>query len=146
MIVPKRRKLTDAIKNLLENETGRPVGIGTAPVDLNSNQAELPYLVMYPIGGSSFFGPQFCGPESDVMFEYQVNSEAKRYDQADWLADLVREILIDRDSSGQLLNKVQFDGYSVMDQEIVGPPGKLEQVGQIWCVIESYGFTVTGQK
>lgn len=143
--VPQRRKLTDALKSLLENSTGRSVGVGSAPVDINGVQEDLPYLVVYPIPSGSFTGPILCAPNADAIFEYQINSYGRRYDQVEWLADLVRVTLVDRDSSGALVNRLSYDGHSVMDQMLLGPPGKLDEVGQIWSVMESYAIAVTSQ-
>lgn len=142
MNVPQRRKLTKAIKELLEEKTGRPVGISTAPRNIQNNQAELPYIVIHAISGNEYSGPQFCGPQSDVRFDYQIDSHGQRDDQAEWLADLVRETIIDR-TNGALTNKVTFPDHKIMDQEIIGPTGKLDNVGQIWTVKETFGFTVT---
>lgn len=141
--VPQRRKLTKALKELLELEVGVPVGVAAAPRNNDGEQADLPYIVIYPIASGFFSGPAFCGPNADVKFEFQINSEGIRDDQAEWLADLVRVTLIDRDQHGTLVNRIQYPDHSVMDQEIVGPPGKLDQVGQIWSVKESYAFSVT---
>lgn len=145
MSVPQRRKLTSALKALLEEKTGRSVGVGSAPRNTDNLQEELPYIVIYPIAGTLYSGSAFCGPQEDVRFDYQIDSHGKRDDQAEWLADLVRETLIDRDGYGNLVNKLSFTNHSVMDQEVVGPTGKLDNVGQIWTVKETFGFTVTSR-
>jgi len=83
--IPQRRKLTEALKTLLITETGKPVGVATAPLDINGVQEELPYIVIYPLDGGGFSGPAWCGPNADAAFEYQIDSYGKRYDQAEWL-------------------------------------------------------------
>jgi hypothetical protein len=145
MNVPKRRKVIEAIIKLIEDKSDRRVGVATAPVDVNSNQAELPYATIYPIDGSPFSGPPLCGPQEDVRFDFQINSFGKRFDQAEWLADLIREIIIGRDENGDLINKIQVDGLYILNQEVVGSTGKLDNVGQIWMVEETFGFYVTSR-
>ena len=143
--VPQRRKLTDAIKSLLEDQTGKPVGVATAPQNIQGEQADLPYIVIYPLDGGIFSGPLFCGPNADASFEYQIDSYGLRYDQAEWLSDLVRVTMIDRDADGDLINRLTYDDHEVMDQISLGPPSKLDEVGQVWSAKESYLITVTSQ-
>lgn len=143
--VPERRKLTAAVKALLEDATGKPVEVATAPRKIDGEQADLPYIVIFPVDGGTFMGPEWCGPNADAAFEYQINSYGMRYDQTEWLSDLVRVTLVDRTDGGDLVNKLTFDGHSVMDQVTLGPPGKLDEVGQIWSMQESYLITVTSK-
>ena len=142
MNVPKRRKLNKAIKDLLEDKIGRPVGIATAPRNIQNGQAELPYIVIHPISGVGYNGPQFCSPQGDARFDYQIDSYGKRDDQAEWLADSVRDILVDPDNI-PFINQITFPDLKIMDQDIIGPTGKLDNVGQIWTVKETFGFSVT---
>lgn len=143
--VPKRRPLTQAIKDLLEAETPFKVGISYAPVDpITGDQIPLPYYVIQPISGGSFSGPEFCAPEADVELWYQVRSSGKRDDQADLLADMAREVLLDR-SSGQFVHAITYTGHIVQQRAAVGSPGKLDRVGEIYTVPDTYSFCVTSQ-
>jgi hypothetical protein len=145
MSVPQRRKLTQAIKLMLEDVTGRDVGITTAPRDIENEHQDYPYIVLHPISGGLYGGPAFCGFQEDVTYDYQINAHGQQWDQAEWLADLVREAIIARDELGNLVNEVVFPNHKVMDQHVVGPTGKLENAGQIWTVQETFGFTVTSR-
>lgn len=145
MNIPKRRKVIDALVALIEDKSDRRVGVAVAPVDIQGNQAELPYATIYPVDGLAFSGPPMCGPHEDVRFDFQINSFGKRHDQAEWLADLIREIIVGKDENGSLINRLQVEGMKIMDQEVVGSTGKLDNVGQIWMVVETFGFYITSR-
>lgn len=144
MSVPQRRNLTEALKALLIDKTGKPVEVATAPRKHDGTVADLPYAVVYPIAGGIYSGPELCSPEADVAWEYQIQCNGKRYDQTEWLMDLVRTTIIDR-NNGVLVNRITFDDHVVMDQRIVGPEGTLDEVGQIWFGSESFAFEVTSE-
>ena len=143
--IPQRRKLTEALKVMLQDQVGYPVGVANAPKTISGEVESLPYLVIYPLDSGVFMGPEWCAPEADAIFEFQISSFGLRYDQTEWLMDQVRIAIIDRDDYGQLVNRLTFDDHVVMDQRLVGPAGKLDEVGQIWSGHESYHITVTSQ-
>jgi len=112
---------TGALAAYLEAETGFPVGRAQAP------KAEPPHYVVYVIPGGSYDaqGP-LDGNYGDAGMVYQINGVGLRDDQAEWLLDRARELLLGQATTdmslpdGWRLKGVSPDG---------GGPGGVEYSG-----------------
>lgn len=134
-MTPDRRPLTAALVQFLANRTGRPIGEGTAPFD-----AQVPYAVVYPLPGGNTWGPTYTGPDEGADVPYQVTCVGLRDDQAQWMADRVRQAMVGR-TDGQLVPLV-VPGMTVLDREMAGYGG-LDREGDVVSVPDSYTIRVT---
>ena len=135
-----RRPVTDAVVAFLAAGTDRPIGDARAPYK-NGDAAQTetpPYAIVYPIPGAGFSGAFFATPEEDAAFEYQVTSVGWRADQADWMADKVREVMLGRLRSGLFLFPLTVPGLVVQTRESLSPPSEPMEVEQVWSVAESF--------
>ncbi len=58
------------------------------------------YAVLYQIPGGSLTGPGL-GAQNDAAVAYQVDAVGRRRDQAQYLADRIREIIFGQDTNGR---------------------------------------------
>lgn len=65
--------------------------------------AGYPYSCLYSIDGGSYSGPPLTAPEADLTALFQVDAVGTRRDQAQWLADKIKEVTLGRGPGGQLL-------------------------------------------
>jgi len=153
--VPNRRPLTDGLQELLRRETARPIGITEAPVYVESESVptgkevgdtkELPYVVIHPTRGTTFFGPGLAFPEADATYAYSIHSFGLRPDQTEAMADRVKQAIMGRDRYGDYVAVLNAAGLTVMmrtyyeDQS----PGQLQNEGKIYYVVDSYLISVT---
>lgn len=94
-----RAPITEAIKQHLIDETGRPGDVGRAPKPTGVNTApSMPYWILYPLDGD-FVGPAQTG-EADAAFAYQVTCVGERGDQLEKCADRIRAAFLRRDDDG----------------------------------------------
>ena len=142
MTVPARRPVTAGLKALIESGTGRPCRVATAPEDEVGNTEDVPYAVLWPSTGM-FSGPGFVAPEADAVFQYTVHSVGMRDDQADFLADAVREVIVGRQENGSFLYPLTVNGLTVMNRSIAQSAGPMDLNGSVFTVAESYLIAVT---
>ncbi|HEX9991353.1 MAG TPA: hypothetical protein VGB14_00355 [Acidimicrobiales bacterium] len=106
-----RRKVTQALIDMLAAATTRPVG------DLDRPPAGVePFAVVYPIPGGSSDGPAQW-PHADVDRVYQVSSVGKDRWQAEWMADKVRAAILGRNGNGAYVNPITVDGVVVFERD-----------------------------
>ncbi|MEN2416982.1 hypothetical protein AABB02_02615 [Streptomyces rimosus] len=89
-----RATVPEAFRRTLAKATGRPCGLGKLPL-AEGRPTEVPYLVLYPEGGPVGGAPPADASE-DSELPYQVTAVAARTDQAEWMADRVRRVVLDR--------------------------------------------------
>ncbi len=144
MAVALRRTLTEALQTMLETATTRPVGVTRIPEDVNGVQATKPYAVIFPMKNSSYGGPVFCAPQADGYFAFQIKCVGERPDQVEWMADKVREALLDRDGTGQFVTALTPTDLTVMDRYPgLDSPGTLYDSGNIFEVDDAFIIAVT---
>jgi hypothetical protein len=144
MAVPGRRLLTDALKDMLETATGNPVGVTRIPQDINGTHVERPYSIIFPMKNSSYSGPAFCNVAADGYFSFQIKCVGSRPDQTEWLADKVREAILDRDATGAFVEPLTVADLTVMDRYPgLDSPGDLHDSGNIFEVDDTFIIAVT---
>lgn len=141
MTTPARRPVTDALAAFLAAETGRPIGKGTAPLTAAGQPAEPPYAIVYPLGGGATWGPTYAGPDEGADLPYQVTSVGLRTDQAEWMADRVRQAMLTR-LDGTLAAQLAVPGVNVLDRSMTGYGG-LDREGDVVSIPDSYVVRVT---
>lgn len=141
--VPGRRPVTDELKRVLEEETGFPVGVATAPIDSSTGEAyDVPYVVVFPLN-SLYSGPKYQTPEADATFHYSIHSIGLRDDQVQSLADRVTNAVIGRSDDGSFVIAMSPSGLTVMDRMSAESPGPLKNEGKIFSVVDVFSISVT---
>ncbi len=87
------RVLTDAVLAVLVAAGTEKIGDATAPAD-----DARPYAVLYPMDDSERDG-DFVDTQRTAWFEYQITSVGDTREQAEWLADRLRTVLLAADLS-----------------------------------------------
>lgn len=113
------RVLLNEMAAFLELETGRQVGVQDMPED-----ATVPYAIVYPVQ-TDMTGPPFWDPFADTEFQFQVTSVGERWDQARWMADKVRRVVLDR-ANGVYLENPAITGHNVVNRDFVDAGGIIE--------------------
>lgn len=144
LTVPNRHPVTIAFEAMLKTGTGRPIGVGRSPVVGGDalNPPPVPYGIVYPIPGGGFSG-SLAYPDEDAAFEFQVTSVGLRLDQADWMADKVRQCVLARQESGNFVQQMTVTDHAVVSREPTGPPGAPVLTDNVWSVAESYYVRVS---
>lgn len=96
-----REEFTNAVIDLLARGTGKLVGDAKAP-PLPPGMPERdfwPYCIVYSIPGGSSSG-SLADPFEDSGLVYQVTSVGRTRQQAEWMADRVRNVWLSRTTRG----------------------------------------------
>lgn len=134
-----RREFADGLITALATATGRPVGDGVVP-----DGATVPYLVVHSIDGGSWLGAPFLGDETEAELVWQVDSVGERRDQAEWMADKVRETILGRANNATTWSTALTapSGWKVNGRRSEAPPGPATPAGAppdtIWSVAERF--------
>ncbi|MEV0370604.1 hypothetical protein AB0I10_12345 [Streptomyces sp. NPDC050636] len=116
-----RAPVSEALQHLIVKATGRPCGLGTLPV-VNGKPAEVPYTVLYPLGGP-LGGAPLADASEDAELVYQLTSVAGRTDQAEWMADRGRRAVLERAPSGAWRYPLEIPGVDVWGRELDADDG-----------------------
>ncbi|WP_406260390.1 hypothetical protein OIA45_19615 [Streptomyces chartreusis] len=116
-----RAPVSKALQHLIVKATGRPCGLGALPL-VNGKPAEVPYTVLYPLGGP-VGGAPLTDASEDAELVYQLTSVASRTDQAEWMADRGRRAVLGRAPSGRWLCPLEVPGVGVWGRELEGDAG-----------------------
>lgn len=100
----------------------------------------MPYAIVYPIAGGATWGPTFYGPDDGAEVPYQVTSVGLRADQAQAMADRVRQAMLGR-TDGQL-SAIAVTGAVVLDREFAGYGG-VDHDGDVVSIPDTYTVHVT---
>ncbi|MFD3511932.1 hypothetical protein [Streptomyces sp. NPDC058657] len=111
-----RLPVTRALQELLAVATGRPCGFGSLPV-VAGKPVPVPYTVLYALGGT-VSGAPLADRGEDAELVYQVTAVGGRADQAQWLADKVRQAVLARAATGQWSNPLVIPGVEVWAREL----------------------------
>ena len=139
-MTPDRRPVTEALVAFLATATGKPVGRATAPLGVDGTPAAPPFAVVYPLPGGDTWGPVYDAPDAGAQLPYQVTSVGLRADQAEWLADKVRQAMLGRTNGA--LTPLVVSGVTVLDRSITGYGGAVVD-GDVVSVPDSYLVHVT---
>ncbi len=147
MSVPDRRLLTSSVLTLIATGTARPTGDGKAPAIDLALTASWPYAVVHVITGGGYWGSPLTRPDECADFVYQVDSVARRRDQAEWMADLVRRTVLARTSTGAFqVALANPAGWEVKDREADGGAGTVVAEGDppntVFSLSERFRFRV----
>lgn len=105
--------LTTSVLNLMRVGINLSSTLGPAGVYDNSGggpkvhdhevppSTTLPYVCLYQLPGGSYSGPPLWDPEIDLTAIFQLDAVGTRRDQAQWLADKVKGVMLGR-INGQL--------------------------------------------
>lgn len=140
-MIPAQRPVTDALAAFLATQTGKPVGKATVPLSAAGTPVEPPYAIVYPLAGGATWGPDYDGPNEGADLPYQVTSVGLREDQAQWMADKVRDALLRR-LNGALAAQLAVPGVTVLDRDITGFGG-LDREGDVVSIPDSFVVRVT---
>ncbi|MEK2474044.1 hypothetical protein [Streptomyces noursei] len=138
-----RALVTLALQAMLTAATGKPCGRGRLPL-VGGQPASLPYTVLYPQGGLTDGAP-LADRAEDARLVYQMTVVAARTDQAEWLADRVRQALLGRTSSGQWVNPIPVPGMEVWARALLVDEGVDPSGGDDGVVtgVQRYELSVT---
>lgn len=136
-----RAPFTEALKQLLLDETDIPGDVGRSPRGLPApTDSGYRYWVLHPVPGGGHTGPA-QRPEADARLAYQVTSVGRRADQIEHVADRVRATILARLPNGQQRG-VTADGIATMWVEVESLGG-IEFDGDIGNLAELYTFYAT---
>ncbi|MFF9478067.1 hypothetical protein [Streptomyces sp. NPDC014733] len=148
MSAPARLPVTRALAALLEHATGHPCGLSELPrIQQESGQwapAPAPYTILDALP-AEFGGPGLWDWHADASWSYQVTSIADRVDQAQWLADRVRDALVGRTDDTWTYDLPVPEGR-VIDREVTYDAGgetSVSAAGAIVSYVQRFTITVT---
>lgn len=144
LTTPLRHPVTVSFAEMLKTGTGRSIGVGRSPVVDGDALAvpDFPYAIVYPVAGGGFSG-SLAFPDEDAAFEFQVTGVGLRLDQADWMTDKVRSVVLGRSGSGNFLYEMTVTDHAVVNREPTGPPGAPVESDNVWSVAASYYVRVS---
>jgi hypothetical protein len=138
---------TSALLATLRIGTGFPVGdhAPPAPTVAVPRPTSGRYCILQAIPGGALFGSQAFEAEMATLV-YQVDSMARSRAQCEWLADRVRQVMLDRTATGWL-HPIVVSGAVVAyrNQQTVDSPvdeGRDETGESLWSCRERYEVTV----
>lgn len=139
-----RAPVTKALQDMIARATGRPCGLGKLP-STNGRPAEVPYAVLYPLGGS-VRGAPLADASEDAEFVYQLTSVASRTDQAEWLADRGRRAILERTESGVWRHALYVPNVDVWARELAADDGTdaTSSASGVVTSSQQYRFSATG--
>jgi hypothetical protein len=133
--IVKTRPITDGFLAMLRAHVNLPTGDHEAPEDTSDR-----YLTVYGIEGGEVTGP-YGSPHEEATVVFQTDSSGHSRDQAQWVADKVREAV--------LTAPIPMDGWLVVPgsrfQRILGQPlneGRDETGDTLFTVQDEFAFMV----
>lgn len=139
------RPLDAALKSVLEEHTGRPVGVEEPPPTDPADGPPFPYALLYQQGARRS-GPPLHDPEADARVTYQAACIGLQSDQVKALAARVRRALVGC-VDGAWAVPLAPEGMSVMGRWSIDGSADLdhEQIGDldVWHHVEQFVVAVT---
>lgn len=142
----RQRLITAAVLELLQTGTQFPFDVLRPPEDPDiGDTLELPYGIIIPRPRGPFTGAVYSTqPWSEAQIEYRIKSVGRRYDQAELMADTVREVMLGRDADGSYTFEMTIENHSVMERRPgQDSPGAPLAAGNIVEVDDSFIIAVT---
>ena len=144
-----RRPISVALAALLAAASNRPVGRGKKPTGAGQN-----YYVLYTLD-AALDEPDLADMNDGLSPVYQVTSvsgpdpskpgSVGDPDQAEWMADKAREVLLGRDPvTGLWLHPLNIPGVSTMGRSLdVEPGGTPDATDGIISYVQRFRFDLT---
>lgn len=135
-----RRPVTKALATLIATATGKPCGVLEIPPPVPpETRVDPPYYVLYSLD-ADVGGAPVADENEDASFVYQITcvsgpdptlgTSRGTTDQAEWLADKVKEKFFARDpDTGRWVHPLIVDGVSCMCRELDAEPGATSKAG-----------------
>lgn len=144
-----RLPMTEAVRDLIAEVTGKPCDISTIPRDTAGLGVDPPYTILYPLW-TTFGGPAFHSPHADSTWNYQATGTALRGDQIEVFHDKILRAIVGRDATGEFLHALTVSGMKVIDRDMGAENGsesssKDTKAGTITHDIR-FALTVTPQE
>ena len=129
-----RRPVTQALADMLGDATGKPVGVGSVPINPATGRPfPPPYTLLYSLGGTTG-GPELADLHEDAYLDYQLTFVSGPYpaktdsrgtvEQVEWLADKGRTAILARPPAGcGYLHELTVPGATCYRREITTEPG-----------------------
>lgn len=140
---PAARLLWKNLVTILATGTTKPVDLARVPsgVTFDADQTLVdPYAIVYPLIATQLSG-SLGGPDEQVCVPWQVTSVGANGEQAQAMADRVRESLLARNPNGSLVN-VLVDVHEIDRRPTMfGGPESAE--GGLWQVVDSFESELT---
>jgi hypothetical protein len=102
----------------------------------------MPYAVVWP-GPSPVGEGSWAQPQEDGCFWYTVHCIGKTVEQAQWLADKVYRIFLERDSGGHYVTPLTVTGMSVQWRMDVAREGTAKSGDTLYETIDRYEVRVS---
>ncbi|WP_328403994.1 hypothetical protein OHS70_34230 [Streptomyces sp. NBC_00390] len=136
------REVSLAVQRMLAAATTRSCGYGTAPtVSSTPSGAQVPYSVLYPLGVTTD-GPPYGEADADARVLLQLTSVAATAEQAEWMADKVRSVMLGRKTSGAYTSEITVPGCVVMQRTLDKEEGVAVASG-VYSYVQRYVIEVT---
>jgi hypothetical protein len=133
-----RRTLTTALQGLLGDVSGYVVEIADVPQPpTGARVPTTPYASIYPLNIGRFWGATY-GVQKNGAFAYQVTSVGARGDQAEWMADVVRSIILGQDADGAFVYPILVPGMKVTLRESPEGAGFMDRSDLLYYIPERF--------
>jgi hypothetical protein len=104
------RLFDKSLTEWLGTATNRPHGLAELP----SDKPNMPYFIVTPLFMPRGDGP-YAKPEAMLDYVFQVTSVGRSPEQVRWMAQLLRDALVERDGDGEYLYAlVGIEGATVL--------------------------------
>jgi hypothetical protein len=123
-MMPDRRIVSEALRDWIKISVPCKIELTRRPsdaVDKDSDELRSAYAIVYPLPGAEYFG-DLEDPERVVAWSYQITSVGRRHDQAAWLDDKIRALVLERQGSG-FAHTLVIPGCDVIDRSATGDDG-----------------------
>lgn len=123
--------------------TGKPCGYATVPRDAAGLAIPPPYSVLYPVAGTALSGPPLGDHHADASWSCQLTHVGTGVDQAVWLADRARDVVLGRQAADPQRFAVDLapPGMSVTSRDMTADEGPTA-FGELVNVVEVFTFAV----
>ena len=139
--------VTTALIATLSSGVGWPVGDHAPPLPTVATPTPTAgrYVIVYSTPGGSLDG-SMGSPHEMATLVFQVDSSGRSRSQCQWLADRVRQVMLDRTATGWL-HPITVSGWVVAyrNQQTVDSPqdeGRDNEGTSLWTCRERYELTV----
>ena len=114
-----RRFLGAALKQMLVEATGRPIGLMSVPTE----HPEMPYAVLFPMNTIPR-EEDWSDPEGQFRYMFQLSCVGGTHEQVTAMSERGMEALIARNPNGSFVTPLVIEGITIINR-------KLDQLGVI---------------
>lgn len=132
-----------AVQSLLQTHTGKPFGLMRLPLDGAGHPVTGQYGIVHPVTRMDTGAP--FGDGGDWSEQHvQVTVLGERGDQAVWLQDKSREVMIGQNGDGSYVHPLTVVGMKVLQRRLDVELGPGDDSGGIVPLVSRYVVVVTG--